>query len=332
MQLLIRPALLAAICLSLIATDSVSAQVSPPGGSAALRDRGILGRLGARRDARRERLSRPAPNDPRGPETDPARNAPGPGPQARNPQARTGEPERAPDLDGIPAGQLPPGSLRSAQYAAPAGNNLGINPAAIDPAGRIQPASATTPVPPNRVPYTGPGVSLRVPDGIPGEVKFLIDDAQPLTIRSGEQERLRTKGRYQIRFSRGIDDSGRAYGEARYTITEGTYRFAVTEKGWELYRETEGPAGQPLETEVAETEVAETEVPQSLLIRPAEVSQTPVVPEPLIPEPLAPSELSELRHNEPLELGEQVEPIEQPESAQPQTLPSPTLRSILERE
>ncbi|MGN6546717.1 MAG: hypothetical protein ACTHK7_16805 [Aureliella sp.] len=326
MQLLIRPALLAAICLSLIATDSVSAQVSPPGGSAALRDRGILGRLGARRDARRERLSRPAPPQP---ENDPARN-----PQARNPQARPGEPERAPDLDGVP-GPLPPGALRSAQYAAPAGNNLGINSAAIDPAGRIQPASATTPVPPNRVPYTGSGVSLRVPDGIPGEVKFLVDDGQPLTIRSGEQERLRTKGRYLIRFSRGIDDSGRSYGEARYTITEGAYRFAVTEKGWELYRESEAPESDVLETvvaenEVAENEVAENEVPQSSLIRPAQVSQTPVVPE-----PLAPSELSELRHNEPLkpgEQGEQVEPIERPEPAQPQTLPTPTLRSILERE
>ncbi len=58
-------------------------------------------------------------------------------------------------------------------------------------------------------------------------------------VHSGEDQLLRLKGSYEVRFSRGVTEEGRSFGEARYTITEGVYRFDVSADGWELYREGE---------------------------------------------------------------------------------------------
>lgn len=309
MPVVIRSTLLALICLTLIASDDAFAQLSiPGGGSAALRERGILGRLGSRLDARQNRLDRTAANKEREP-------APGP---AGGPQANTGQPEKAPELNRLPGqptapGQPPAGGprvggrdadpIRRAQYAVPGSENS---------PGGVQPAAATTPLPPNRLPYTGPGVSLRLPTDLAGEVNYLVDDAEHMVIGSGEEQHLRAKGGYEIRFSRGIDDSGRSYGEARYTITEGNYRFAVTDKGWELFREADAP--------------------RTALSPASETLRT------LVPEPLGPSELSEIRHKPPID----TEPARSQEATAqvapatsevlPTPTPTPTLRSILERE
>lgn len=92
---------------------------------------------------------------------------------------------------------------------------------------------------PNMVPYTGRGVKIMMPREIDASVNYLIDGSQDGEIRSGEEQMLKQKGSYEIRFSRGETPEGRDLGEARYTITEGSYRFGVTEKGWDLFREKE---------------------------------------------------------------------------------------------
>lgn len=38
-------------------------------------------------------------------------------------------------------------------------------------------------------------------------------------------------------FWRWVERYGKDLGEARYSILEGRYRFAVTEEGWDLFRE-----------------------------------------------------------------------------------------------
>ncbi len=70
-------------------------------------------------------------------------------------------------------------------------------------------------------------------------MNYLVDDTEHLIVHSGEDQLLRLKGSYEVRFSRGVTSEGRSYGEARYTITEGVYRFDVSANGWELYREGE---------------------------------------------------------------------------------------------
>lgn len=95
---------------------------------------------------------------------------------------------------------------------------------------------------PNVIPYTGSGVKILMPSNIDASVNYLIDGIQDGEIRSGEEQMLRRKGSYEIRFSRGETPDGRDLGEALYTITEGNYRFAVTEQGWDLLRERDADA------------------------------------------------------------------------------------------
>jgi len=78
-----------------------------------------------------------------------------------------------------------------------------------------------------------------MPAELNASVNYLIDGARDGEIRSGEEQLLREKGSYEIRFSRGETPDGRDLGEAKYSITEGSYRFAVTPKGWDLFRERE---------------------------------------------------------------------------------------------
>lgn len=54
---------------------------------------------------------------------------------------------------------------------------------------------------------------------------------------AGEDRRLDKKGAYEIRFSRGRSAEGGDHGEARYTIGEGTHRFVVTDRGWDIQRQ-----------------------------------------------------------------------------------------------
>jgi hypothetical protein len=87
------------------------------------------------------------------------------------------------------------------------------------------------------MPYTGRGVKISMPAELNASVNYLIDGARDSEIRPGEEQVLREKGSYEIRFSRGQTPDGRDLGEAEYSITEGSYRFAVTPKGWDLFRE-----------------------------------------------------------------------------------------------
>ena len=116
------------------------------------------------------------------------------------------------------------------------GNQLGPTPADTNP---VQSAAYAGPssLPPNRLPYKGAGVIVRLPSDLGGEVNYVLDGAEHLVIHPGDEQRLDSKGSYNVRFSRGVTEDGREYGEGNYTITEGVYRFAVTDRGWELYRE-----------------------------------------------------------------------------------------------
>ena len=149
----------------------------------------------------------------------------------------------------------PPGSTtpRNAGGASPysvAGTQQSTDANTVPPApANVRPASATAPV--NKLPYNGPGVLVRLPRTIAGEVNYLVDDSEHLIVHSGEDQLLRLKGSYEVRFSRGVTSEGRSYGEARYTITEGVYRFDVSANGWELYRE--GEAGD-VEKAIAEAQ------------------------------------------------------------------------------
>lgn len=79
-------------------------------------------------------------------------------------------------------------------------------------------------------PYQGPGVAIRNRSGEP--LSFMLDDARPMKIETGETQRLMEKGQFVITFNRGGQ-----FGDARYTIHEGLYEFTPTDHGWELYRQ-----------------------------------------------------------------------------------------------
>lgn len=101
--------------------------------------------------------------------------------------------------------------------------------------------TVTSAVVSNALPYKGPGVTIALEEDEGGSVNYMIDGRESATIQAGQQQTLTSRGRYEIRFSRGKSDDGRDYGQARYTITEGNYHFKVTDKGWELLRDKEQP-------------------------------------------------------------------------------------------
>lgn len=121
-----------------------------------------------------------------------------------------------------------------------------IQPGAVYPQATVAPPTVVVP---NALPYRGPGVTIKLEKDQGGPVSYLIDGRETATIQAGQQQALTTKGKYEVRFSRGRSPDGRDLGEARYTITEGAYHFAVTDKGWELFRDqssgTFGGAVQP---------------------------------------------------------------------------------------
>jgi hypothetical protein len=78
--------------------------------------------------------------------------------------------------------------------------------------------------------YNGPGVGIRNPTE--HEVNFTIDGQRQVSVKPGETLRLTEFADFQISF-----DRGDRFGTATYTIYEGLYEFAQTERGWELYRQ-----------------------------------------------------------------------------------------------
>jgi len=123
-------------------------------------------------------------------------------------------------------------ALRNAEYSGPVDQNQ------IAGTTKIAPASASAVVS-NRIPYAGPGVRIRLPVGLNIQVNYLIDNADRRVIRPGEEHQLNRKSIHEVRFSRGITEDGRSYGEARYSVREGSYRFALTREGWDLQREAD---------------------------------------------------------------------------------------------
>jgi len=100
----------------------------------------------------------------------------------------------------------------------------------------------------NSLPYKGPGVNIELSEDVGGEVSYVIDGVEEATIRAGEEQALSKKGKYEVRFSRGVSPDGKDFGQARYTIWEGNYSFRVTDKGWELVRVKESASTEPTAT------------------------------------------------------------------------------------
>jgi hypothetical protein len=89
-------------------------------------------------------------------------------------------------------------------------------------------------------------------------VHFTLDGQKQMSVGPGETLRLTEYADYQISFDRG-DQSG----TATYTIYEGLYEFAQTDRGWELFRQKEdapmaaAPAEAPAPADVPPPPAAE---------------------------------------------------------------------------
>jgi hypothetical protein len=156
--------------------------------------------------------------------------------------------------------------------------------------------------------YDGSGVAIRLPKDAPSVVRYLVDDVQSKAIRPGERQILDDKDSYIVRYSRGVTADGRSFGESRYTITEGRYRFELTPTGWELYREPDSDAilAPPNRLDIVESRASDLPIPE-------------------------PSSQSELRRL-PVESQSTEKPGVTPSepTASEEILPAPKPRSILE--
>lgn len=92
----------------------------------------------------------------------------------------------------------------------------------------IIPASATSLKPNALPPYTGPGVTLRLPAEFPGPVNVRIDN-RDIELKPGTEVTLKEKPVYLVEFDRGGD-----FGAARHELTEGLYTMTVGNKGWQV--------------------------------------------------------------------------------------------------
>jgi len=77
------------------------------------------------------------------------------------------------------------------------------------------------------------GVMVYNPKKTKAAVKYSLNGAHSYTMQSGQSQALPGGTTWKIKFHRGGE-----YGESEYALSEGGYRFAITDKGWELYRET----------------------------------------------------------------------------------------------
>jgi hypothetical protein len=87
-------------------------------------------------------------------------------------------------------------------------------------------------------PYTGPGVTLRLPAEFPGPVHVRIDK-QDIELKPGTEATLKDKPSCIVEFDRGEN-----FGVARHELTEGSYKMTVGDKGWQVVPDpapTNGP-------------------------------------------------------------------------------------------
>jgi hypothetical protein len=99
------------------------------------------------------------------------------------------------------------------------------------------PISIVSPTPeaPSPAPPSPPSAEARILLINPPETRNTVAyqvDGSPFEMPSDSQQDL-SGGPRQVAFDRGGD-----FGEARYTLTEGTYVFALGARGWGLYRKT----------------------------------------------------------------------------------------------
>ena len=66
--------------------------------------------------------------------------------------------------------------------------------------------------------------------GVP--VNYTLNDVR-CTMAAGYQQKLPGERAWIIEF-----DRGGSFGTARYSLTPGKYAFAVTERGWDVFRRT----------------------------------------------------------------------------------------------
>lgn len=84
--------------------------------------------------------------------------------------------------------------------------------------------------PRNTLPVVTKKITILNPEANGADVSFLAEE-EVVTLKSGYFSTLETRSKMTVNFDRGGE-----FGAARYSLTEGTYRFDVTEKGWELFK------------------------------------------------------------------------------------------------
>ncbi|MBX9582067.1 MAG: hypothetical protein K2X87_17315 [Gemmataceae bacterium] len=110
----------------------------------------------------------------------------------------------------------------------------------VQPAATIVPAggvTTSTSLKPNALPpYTGPGVTLRLPAEFPGPVYARID-GRDAELKPGTEVALKDKASYVVEFDRGGN-----FGAARHELSEGMYKMTVGDKGWQVVPDAPAPA------------------------------------------------------------------------------------------
>lgn len=108
------------------------------------------------------------------------------------------------------------------------------NPVVVNPTPVVGVTTSTSLKPNALPPYTGPGVTLRLPAEFPNSVYVQVDKRE-VELKPGTEVVLKDKASYAVEFDRGGE-----FGAVRQELAEGVYKFAVGEKGW--YMVPEAPA------------------------------------------------------------------------------------------
>jgi hypothetical protein len=96
-----------------------------------------------------------------------------------------------------------------------------------------------------------PDVVLLNPTRNGGPVNYTLNDVR-CTMAAGLQQKLPGERAWIIEF-----DRGGSFGTARYSLTPGKYAFAVTERGWDIFRRTPVVAAEASVPAPAVPEVAQ---------------------------------------------------------------------------
>jgi hypothetical protein len=109
-------------------------------------------------------------------------------------------------------------------------------PAAVVPAAGV---TTSTSLRPNAIPpYTGPGVTFRLPAKYPGPVYVQVDKRE-VEVKPGTEVVFKDKFSYLVEFDRGGE-----FGTSSSDVTEGVYVFKAADMGW--YLVPDEPAAGPV--------------------------------------------------------------------------------------